>query len=763
MLRDLLMKLHDGVSRIADDTRNLGISARGRLTRRAFLKIATGAGVATGLSPMVRRIALEPFVLTPEEELPGRATWYASTCRQCAAGCGIIVRVINGRPRKIEGNPAHPVNRGKLCARGQAGLQLLYDPDRLQSAVRQTGGRYSRQFEPISWTQAVDQLATVLSDVGSASQIGFLGGMLPDHLYVLVNRFLQALGADPPVLFELQSILDGRPLAIDASQRWFGHRQLPIYNIARAEVIFSFGANFLETWMSPVSQSVDYGVMRGGQLGGRGFMAQFEPRLSATGASADEWIPIIPGTEGLIALGLGRIIVEENLGHVGSHREHADLYRDVDVAQVASATGLSAERLSRLAHVFADANRSVAIPGGQMAGHTNAAQSFDAVMALNVIMRRLGREGGVYLPQEVPAELFTETVPSSSFAEIRDLVERMRAGNIRILFIHSSNPLYELPAWIGFREALEQVDLVVSFSSIVDETVVASDLVLPDHTYLENWGYQVVSLATDRPVISGLQPVVRPLYNTRASGDLILALATRLGGSLAAALPWSDQVAFLEDSSAQLKSSSVGPYDSRSAAGFWSQWRRHGGWWSEKPIRQEPEPEGVPSQAMQVSDAVFSGDAASYPYHLVPYASITLGDGRGANQPWLQEAPDPMTTARWNSWVEIHPQTAERLGLKDNDLVRVTSSHGELEAPVVIFPGIRPDAVAMPLGQGHDDYGRFAAGRGSSVMQLIAPSQGEDQDLLAWAATRVRLEPVGHSKELARLESLDGQGRETID
>jgi anaerobic selenocysteine-containing dehydrogenase len=122
-----------------------------------------------------------------------------------------------------------------------------------------------------------------------------------------------------------------------------------------------------------------------------------------------------------------------------------------------------------------------------------------------------------------------------------------------------------------------------------------------------------------------------------------------------------------------------------------------------------------------------------------------------------------MTTARWNSWVEIHPQTAARLGLEDNDLVRVISSHGELEAPVVLFPGIRPDAVAMPLGQGHEDYGRFAAGRGSSVMQLIAPSQGEDQDLLAWAATRVRLEPVGRTKELARLESLDGQGRETIE
>jgi anaerobic selenocysteine-containing dehydrogenase len=515
--------------------------------------------------------------------------------------------VINGRPRKIEGNPTHPVNRGKLCARGQAGLQLLYDPDRLQSAVRQTGGRFSRQFEPITWTQAVDHLAEALADVGDASQIGFLGGMLPDHLYNLVSRFLQGMNTQPPVFFDLQSALDGRSPAIETSQRWFYQHRLPQYDIARAEVIFSFGANFLETWMSPVSQSVDYGMMRSGQFGGRGFLAQFEPRLSATGASADQWIPTAPGTEGLVALGIGRIIVEENLGQVGSHQEFADLYRDVDVSQVASVTEIPAERLSRLARIFANASRSVAIPGGYMAAHTNAAQALDAVMALNVIMRRLGREGGVFLRQEVPAGPFTESVQPSSFAEVRDLVERMRSGNMRVLFIHGSNPLFELPAWIGFREALEQVDLVVSFSSVVDETAVAADLVLPDHIYLENWGYQLVSMGADRPVISGLQPVVRPLHNTRASGDLILALASRLGGSVADALPWSDQVAFLEEASAQLKGSSIGPYDSRTTAGFWSHWRSYGGWWSEKPIRQEPEPVGMPSQAIQVPDAVFSG------------------------------------------------------------------------------------------------------------------------------------------------------------
>ena len=732
------------------------------LPRRAFLKLAAGAAVATGLFPTVRRVALEPFVRPPEEELPGRATWYASTCRQCPAGCGILVRVINGRARKIEGNPAHPLNRGKLCARGQAGLQVLYNPDRLKNAVRQSGGRGSRAFEPLAWTQALDQLTAAFQTLTDPSQVAFLGGPIPDHLYALVRRFLEALGAPPPVLFDLHTALEGRVEAGRMAERWFGAPGLPMYDIARADVIFSFGANFLETWMSPVSQSVDYGVMRQGQSGGRGFLAQFEPRLSATGASADEWIPIRPGAEVALALGLGRIIVEEGLGRVGSHREHSGLYRDVSVGEAAEASGLPLERLQRLARVFADADRSLAIPGGYLAGLTNGPQAMDAIMALNVVMRRLGREGGVFLPRAVPAEPFTNPVSASPFSQVEALVERMKAGEVKVLLIHSANPVYELPRWTGFSQALANVATVVSFSSFVDESAAWADLTLPDHTYLEGWGFQVVSPGADRPAVSGQQPVVRPLYDSRSAGDVLLGLASRLGARVAEALPWTDEVAFLEQATGQLLGSSVGIYDARTPAGFWSRWRQYGGWWTENPFHLEPEVSPARIRPLPQAPAEFAGDPDLYPFHLFPYLSLTLTDGRGASQPWLQEAPDPMTTARWNTWVELNPQTAARIGVRDDDVVRVVSPQGELEASVIVYAGIRPDVVAIPTGQGHSDYGRFAAGRGANVVDLLAPSPEAEPGGLAWAATRVRLEPVGRARPLARLESLDGEGRETI-
>ncbi len=335
-----------------------------KISRRDFLKIAGGAAVLTGFSPSIRQLVLEPYVQPPEEILPGKATWYASTCRQCPAGCGIIVRVINGRAKKIEGNPLHPLNQGKLCARGQAGLQVLYNPDRLKNAVLQTGGRGSLKFEPLYWSEALDILADKIETLSNPNRVAFLSGLMPSHLYVLSTRLLDALGAPPPIIYDLHSALEGRGSTVQLSEALFGAPELPIYDLANAEVIFSFGANFLETWMSPVSQSHAYGTMRQGQFGGRGFIVQFEPRLSASAASADEWIPLKPGVDGFVALAIGRIIVEERLGHVGSHRPHAVLYENVDVREMADASQVPAEVLHRLARIFADADQAIAIPGG---------------------------------------------------------------------------------------------------------------------------------------------------------------------------------------------------------------------------------------------------------------------------------------------------------------------------------------------------------------------------------------------------------------
>jgi anaerobic selenocysteine-containing dehydrogenase len=733
-----------------------------KLNRRHFLKIATGAATATGIAASAQRALRIPYVRPPEETLPGEATWYASTCLQCPAGCGLLARVINGRPRKLEGNPDHPLNRGKLCARGQAGLNDLYNPDRFQNAVRQTGGRNSRKFDAIPWDEALSQVVSAIETTGNPNRVAFLTGDIPDHLSALIDLFLQSLGAQPSIHYDLHCELEGRAHLSALAQRWFNDSSLPVFDIARADVIFSFGANFLETWLSPVSQSVDYGQMRQGGFGGRGFVAQFEARLSSTAAAADEWLPIQMGTEGVIALALGRIIVEENLGSVGSHRPYAQLYSRLDVGELAQVAGLSVEKLRELAHIFAGADRPLAIPGGGLSGLSNGAQSMDAVMALNVLMRRIGREGGVFLPQSVPAQAYARQASFHTFEDLGNLIESMRTGQLDILFVKGTNPIFELPRWTGFREAMMNVPLVVSFNPSMDETSVWADLVLPDLTYLESWGFQLPSPGADRPVVNSIQPVVAPLYDTRSTADVILTLAASLGGEVAQALPWSDEVEFLEQASQELFDSSLGNFDARTPAGFWAKWRQFGGWWSEKPLRREPEITGLPADTIRIPEARFVGDTGEFPFHLLLYPSITLSDGRGANQPLLQEIPDPMTTARWGTWIEINPETAKQLDLEDNQIVRISSAHGELEAPVVIYPGIRPDTLAMPIGQGHEEFGRFASGRGVHALDLVSSFAATASPELLWGATRVRIEATRRKHEVARLESLEGEGRESI-
>jgi menaquinone reductase, molybdopterin-binding-like subunit len=177
----------------------------------------------------------------------------------------------------------------------------------------------------------------------------------------------------------------------------------------------------------------------------------------------------------------------------------------------------------------------------------------------------------------------------------------------------------------------------------------------------------------------------------------------------------------------------------------WTEAQEKGGWWSTvtdgRPAA--PPPAAAPAPGSIASAASFDGDAQQYPFFFLPYASSQFRDGSAAHLPWLQEMPDPLTSAMWSSWVEINPATAQRLGINEHDVVEITSSQGSIRAPAVIFPGIAPDVVAMPVGQGHSTFTRYASGRGDNPATIIAPMKESATGALAWAATRVRVARVG--------------------
>ena len=722
-----------------------------KVTRRSFLKIGAASlvgAVLTGCEKPRRWVNLEPYVRPPEEQLAGVATWYASTCRQCPAGCGIVVRVMNGRALKIEGNPEHPLNWGKLCARGQAGLQLLYNPDRLTGPVQQVD-RGSRRFQALSWGEALNTIYAQVQKAGAA--VGIWGGStMSGHLYDLFQRFAAAIGAPTPVVYDLYAGMNGYRVLKDSSRELAGHSDLPVYDLAHADVILSFGADFLGTGLSSVRYGQEFGAFRGQSLGKRGFLVQLEPRMSTTGAVADRWLPVRPGGEARVAQALARIIADESLGPEERVARARTLAGNVDLDRIAADGDVPVEELRRLALLFGTADRPVAIPGGALTGQENALDGVAMVQALNIIAGTADQTGGWMTSQGMPpAALARPDV--SSMSDVYDLIDQMHAGEIQVLLVHGANPAYELPLAAGFLEALAHVPFVVSFSPIVDETAAWADVVLPDRTYLESWGYEVVSPSFGLPIVGSQQPVVEPVFDARSTGDVLLAIA---GGIAAAAqaLPWADEVAFLKDTVGQLPAGATGGSDPEV---LWARFLQHGGWspaMSEATARQTTQT----SEPIELASPRFQGEEQEYPYFLHPYLSGLLGDGRGASQPWLQGSPDPMTTLSWQTWVELAPETAKELGVGDGDVVKVTSPHGELEAPVYIYPAIRPDTIAIPIGQGHTDCGRYARDRGSNPMQLLGMEMDTTGSNLAWAALRVKVVRTGKTVALASFENRTG-------
>jgi anaerobic selenocysteine-containing dehydrogenase len=723
-------------------------------TRREFLKVGA-AGTATVIlagcaQESERWVALEPYVRAPEEQLAGIPTWYASTCRMCPAGCGIIVRVMNGRAVKIEGNPQHPVNRGKLCARGQSGPQLLYNPDRITGAARQEE-RGSRRFQPIAWNEAINTLYERLDAAGDAVAI-WTGSTTSGHLLDLFARYAGAVGAPAPLRHDLTSVVNGVSTLAQANDALFGRAALPGYDLARADVIFSFGADFLGAWLSATGFGVEFGQFRSQPFGKRGLLVQFEPKMSITGAKADRWVPVQPGAEALVAGALLRIIADEGFGGPARAELAASLAGDADPDVAAAACDLKLADLVTLARAFAGAQRPVAIPGGALAGGSNGLAAVTAVQALNALAG--AGAGGLSFAPAVPANLAAPA--ASSYAEVQALIERMNGGEISLLLVHGANPVYDLPPASGIADALAKVKTIISFNPLVDETAAVADYLLPDRTYLEGWGYEVAQPAFQgRPAVSGQQPVVGPFHDVRATGDVLLTAARGIPAA-AAALPWTDEVAFIKEQITALPKGASGGDDDEVR---WARFQQHGGWWPEA-APEGAAPEFAAPGPVEAAPAAFEGEAAQYPYYLHLYPSVLLGDGRGASLPWLQGAPDPLTTVAWQTWVEINPATARTLGVDDGDVVRVESPHGAIEAPVYVFPAIRPDTVAIPLGQGHSDQGRYARERGSHALRLVGATLDETGQNLAWSSLRVRVTKLDRQQALARIESTIDPGED---
>jgi anaerobic selenocysteine-containing dehydrogenase len=726
-----------------------------KISRRDFLKLAsagaTTTAVLTGCGPASRYVKREPYMKMPEYTYNGLSTYYATTCRECAAGCGLIVRTMQGRALKVEGNPEHPVNRGKTCPRGQVTLQGLYNPNRVRGPIQHTRGEglYNADFQNVeptlSWDDGVQVVADALKD---SAGVAFLMGMTSDHLFDLVSDLANSVGAPAPIRFSAGSMFDGQATLSRAAEALLGQAVLPFFDIGNADLVLSFGANFLETWLSPVAYNRAYAQMRRGNPRRRGYFIQFEPRMSQTAAKADEWIPIRPGSEGLVALAIGRLVAEAKGGAIPS------VFESVDLKSVTSSADVKLETLENIAQHIADSTNPIAIPGGSVLGLRNGLQIAEAILTLNALTDNIGKLGGVFISPLAPNQDVYHRPASAQ--EMADFINRMNNGEITKLFIHGVNPVFELPKSLGFAEALANVGTVISFATFPDETAVASDYIFPDRHGLESWGYQRVATGATQSILSGLQPVVTGvyqrnspeiLYSARSTADVLIAAAKLAGETAAQALPFNDEIEYIQSKLANLVGQADGSFAAPEINSFSAYFQQHGGWWRNTGDLEPPAAADVLGSELQVEAAEIAGEGE---FFFLPFVSPTLGEA-GANKPWLQELADPTTTVMWNTWVEINPETAHELGIEDDDVVRIVSEAGTVEVSVYKYPAIRPDTIAMPFGQGHTAYGIYAHGRGVNPADILSANFNEAGDL-AFMGMKVKVEKTGKKRVLSRME-----------
>jgi anaerobic selenocysteine-containing dehydrogenase len=485
--------------------------------------------------------------------------------------------------------------------------------------------------------------------------------------------------------------------------------------------------------------------------------------MSLTGANADEWVPAKPGTEGVLALAIAHEIVGGGY-YRGPHAgEWKSVLKKYTPEYAAAITDVKAGRIHAIAAEFAGARPSLAIGGDSVAGYKNGVSGLVAINILNHLAGNVAGKGSLIPNPDILSSTARNRGAKDGLSVLR---ADAAASKVKTLLVSGTNPAFTAPGAAKMEEVLKGIPFTASFSSFMDETAALADLVLPAHTSLEDWGDDFAYPSVGYQVATVMQPIVSPVFNTRGVGDIFISLGHAMGshvGHFSASMPESGFKEYLKASWKDLYKKDKAMNASAVTFGqFWNRLLAEGGWWPGSGPREKTPPAVSPgSLKRHISKASsgFDGDDKEYPFYLMLYPQTGFGDGSGANLPWLQEMPDPMTSVVWGSWIEMNPKTAKGLGIDEGDLVVIESPSGTLKAPAYLHAGIRPDTVSIPVGQGHSQYGRHAEKRGVNPLVLLPLKVESSTGAFALNSTRVKLSRGGRGRMVMMAASTNEHGR----
>lgn len=687
-----------------------------KVDRRSFLGLGIGAVAGIAVSPVGAKLTDDFSIWTqnwPWTPVPpdGKISYDQSICNLCPGACGISVRKIDNRPVKIEGLDRYPVNDGGVCMHGIAGLQYLYDPSRVKTPLKKINGR----FVPVSWEEALSMVADRLGTLRNDQQpeaLACITGSDQGSVAGLFNHFMTAFGSSNFLTMpELESWLVRTATTLHGKGHTLG------FDIDHSDFILSFGAGLIDGWGSPVAciQAM------AGRKERETTLVQIEPRLSNTAASADRWIPINPGTEADLAMGICAVLLKENLfdpvfaqGFKGGFmRFNAMVQKEYPIDKVAAVTGINAADIQKIAQAFARAKMPVALPGkGRGEGAQNL-KEFAAVHTLNCLSGNINKKGGVFVkplpgylnfPDPVQDDVAWKGAAAEPLAaSVQELVTRIdQAGEspVKALIVYNANPCFALNSPSRVKAAFEKIPFKVSVSSFMDETAMASDVILPVSTFLERMEDVPSKAGLAASVVGLSRPMLKPVFDTRSPGDVVIAMAKALDGTVGQSFAWNNYEDCLKQVAGDIwqplfRKGHVVLLDRPPAGSIETDF----GFLAENPETVKPEGEQE--------------------FTLIPVDNIRVPSTVPAASPFAIKTVSDRIIKGKDMFVEINPQSAGNL--KDGGMATLTTPAGSVPVRVHFSDGIMPGVIGMVKGLGHTLKNKYVSGKGVNINELISP------------------------------------------
>lgn len=651
------------------------------VSRRKFLALltASAAFAATSCTDYRDKGEIIPYNERPEGKLPGKPNYYASTLNCCPQHCGVLVKVREGRPIKVDGNPDHPINKGKLCTKGQASILNLYDPDRLQNPLR---GNSKADWKDVD----KDIIASLKEAANNGKEIAIVTGSIYSPT---TAKLLQDFQSKYPTAKIYSYEIFGDSNRRTAWQETYGTDALPSIDWSKADTILSLESDFLGKEGNAVENMREFSgrrdVMRGTDFN-RLYCA--EGTMSLTGMNSDYRLRVRPDKQLEFVLSLLNEIVNNRFAYeIHLSPSTASLISKYDLKKFVNENSLNEKYVQFLVDDLIQSKGEGIVYGGE----TLSVDTHKAINLLNEVLgnNTLYKPGSYTVPQ----------IKHSSVDEIKELISKMNNGNVGAVIHFEINPVFQLPSNLGYEDALKKVNLTVTLTESVNETSSVCTYTLPVNHDLESWN----DFVHYNNLYSTQQPVIATLYNTRQKEAILLNWLNDV-------TDFSEDIyhKYLMENFREIVYSKFDtPTDFKT---FWYT-ALH---------------DGVVNLKVNELQLNFSSDVLAD--IKVPQNSETIvhlqnnyfiGDGKYANNGWLQELPHPVTKVAWDNYAAISPATAKKYSVENNDMIKVEVIGEEIELPVMIQPGTAENMIAVELGYGRKVCGDVGKGVGFYVNDLL--------------------------------------------